>query len=505
MFLNPIKGGNINPIQQAYQLIGENKLAEAEKFLIGFLQTNPEHPQALYAMAQVGIRVGAFEQVLPLLKKCVGQLPQDPNPLLQLAQVSAEVSQTDSSDQYYRALIKQFPEWAEGYFHYGGFLQAIGQLDHAKQMLQKAIKLEPKHCGAYLALTGLQKMDFVPEMVQSMEDLLTGLESEASLSDNAANLDYQKMQLNYALGKSKADQNKSTEAFKYWQKANDIQLTQCGFKVEQMKPFFNSLKNQFMQLGQLKPMEELDVEAKFKDQLTPVFIVGLPRSGSTLLEQILTSHTDVESVGEVNYIANLLVNQIQSITQQVYPEGLEKISSEQFQLLGKNYLEQLQKHHPQAKFIIDKLPANFQSIGLIKRAMPHAVIIHLKREPMAVAFSIFRNFFAANEPYFCSLEELADYYLIYQDLMTFWREEDGQTWLDMDYEKLVESSQSEITRILEACGLQWQDECLTFYKNKQRVVTLSDNQVRQPVHQKANDEWHNYVEYLKPFAVRIGL
>jgi len=466
---------------------------------------NPEHPQALYAMAQVGVRVGAFEQVLPLLKKCVGLLPQEPNPLLQLAQISAEVSQTDSSDQYYQSLIKQFPEWAEGYFHYGGFFQAMGQLEQAKQMLEKAIKFDAKHCGAYLALTGLQKMDSVPEMVQSMEDLLTGLEFEASQSENTAHLDYQKMQLNYALGKSKADQNKSSEAFKYWQSANDIQLSQCGFKVEQMQPFFNSLKNEIKRSASFKQSQQVEAESKAINQLTPIFIVGLPRSGSTLLEQILTSHTEIESVGEVNYIANLLVNQMQSITQQVYPEGLEKISSEQYQLLGKNYLEQLQKHHPQAKFIIDKLPANFQSIGLIKRAMPHAIIIHLKREPMAMAFSIFRNFFAANEPYFCSLEELADYYLIYQDLMIFWREEDGQAWLNMDYEKLVESPQSEITRILDACGLQWQDECLTFYKNKQRVVTLSDNQVRQPVHQKANDKWHNYTEYLKPFAVRIGL
>jgi len=451
-------------------------------------------------MAQVGVRVGAFEQVLPLLKKCVGLLPKEPNPLLQLAQVSAEISKIDLASQSYGQLIEKFPNWSEGYFNYAGFLQSMGELDRAVEMLQRTIELDSSHSSAYLALTGIQKMDDFPELIDSMENLLTSLESNKSLpSEKVTNLDYQKMQLNYALGKSKADQQQTDKAFSYWQKANAIQFSHCGFKVEQMKPFFDSLKNEFKRLSPIK------TETKDDSQLTPIFILGLPRSGSTLLEQILTSHSKIETVGEVNYIADVLVNQMQTITEQVYPQGLEKISDEQFKLLGKSYLAQIHRHHPQAKFIIDKLPANFQSIGLIKRAIPNAMIIHLKRDPMAVAFSIYRNFFAANEPYFCSLEELADYYLIYKDLMEFWKLEDQQDWLELDYEKLVLSPQLEITQVLDACGLQWQDACLNFYKNKQRIVTLSDNQVRQPLHQKANESWNDYAEYLKPFAKRIGL
>lgn len=482
----------IHRLKQANQLIAQNQLVKAEKLLRAILQEQPKHPQALYSLVQVGIRSGASEQVLPKLVQCVELLPKEPGPLLQLAQVSAELTLAAQADACYRLLLRRFPVWPHGYFGYAGFLQAQGEIEQAKAKLVKTIELDPEHCGAYLALAGASKISNDEPIVAAMTQLLAKIHSEPEAQI------LKRVQLHYGLGKAMADQSHYAKAFAHWRHANQLQLQECPFRVAQMKPVFEQIKEVFTSLD-----NNINIIRR-TDTLTPVFIVGLPRSGSTLLEQMLSSHTEIETAGEVHYLADILVRKLQDLTQKSYPQDLQKITQEQLLQLGKSYLSKLQSHHPKSKYIIDKLPANFQSIGLIRKALPSAIIVHLIRNPMAVGLSIYRNYFLANEPYFCDLDEFAEYYQMYQELMTFWRELHPDIYYELSYESLVESPKEQLSQLLSVCGLQWQEQCLDFYKATKRVTTLSASQVRQPLYQTAIDDWQNYSSFMQGFAAKIG-
>jgi tetratricopeptide (TPR) repeat protein len=482
----------IHRLQQANKLIEQNQLPNAEKLLRALLAERPNHPQALYSLAQIGIRSGASEQVLPTLVYCVDQLPKEPGPLLLLAQVSADLARSAKADAFYQLLLKRFPSWPHGLFSYAGFLQTQGQLEQVKILLLKVIELDPQHSGAYLALAEASTSFEQEPLIAAMTQLL----DELNRNPDARNL--KRIQLHYGLGKAMADRLEYAQAFEHWRHANQLQLQACQFRVAQMEPFFEKIKEEFTSL------RKNPAPVRQSAKLTPIFLVGLPRSGSTLLEQMLSRHTKIETAGEVHYLADTLVRKLEELTGKNYPQDLGTIPQERLLQLGESYLSKLQRHHPESNYIIDKLPANFQSIGLIRKALPHAVIIHLTRNPLAVGLSIFRNYFLANEPYFCDLEEFAQYYRLYRELMDFWQDSSPASYYEMSYESLVESPKEQLFRLLEFCGLEWQDECLEFYKTTNTVNTLSAGQVRQPLYQTSIDDWENYSIFLQDFVSKIG-
>jgi len=473
----------------AQSLLSDNNLGEAEKLLRAFLSENSNHPQALYMLAQIGIRSGAFQQVLPLLKKCEVLLPQKKELLLQLAQIQAELQLKKESSASYLKLIEKFPGWPPGLFSYAGFKQAQGGKDEAKELLLKTIEFAPKHCGAFLALSGLITFTSEDSLVLEMKKLLVEFQEVDVASAK------QQMQLHYALGKVMADLAEYETAFEHWLQANKIQLSQCQFKVAQMKPFFTQIFEAFSEESLLTPTTQAE------NRLTPIFIIGLPRTGSTLLEQMLSSHSEISTAGEVNYVAQLIAGGAQKLTGANYPLQLEKLTEQQWLQLGDRYMTQLQKHAPQSQFIIDKLPANFQSVGLIQKALPHAVIVHLTRQTEAVALSVFRNYFQANEPYFCDLNEFSIYNQQYLELMSLWRGIYPDLLIELSYEELVVSPQIYLELILKQCHLPWQEGCLKYYETHSNVSTLSDLQVRQPVYHTSLDHWKEYASLLKQYLI----
>jgi len=191
------------------------------------------------------------------------------------------------------------------------------------------------------------------------------------------------------------------------------------------------------------------------------------------------------------------------MTGKSYPLDVEKLSSKQYQQLVRVYLSELQKRYPDSRYIIDKLPSNFQSLGLIKGILPEAVIIHITRQLEAVAISTFANYFAENEPYFCDLNEFAEYYLSYKKLMNFWQEQQQDVCLEISYEELVLSPKQTITKLLKSCGLLWQKQCLDFHTSSRTITTLSSNQVRKPLYKSALDGWQHYQEFLEDFTSKI--
>jgi len=478
-------------LEEAAKLFKKGDYQQTERLLIALLKTQPNNIEAIHLLSQLEICLGAYEKVIPLLEKCVLSMPNDATILLQLAQIKEECNRSAQAEDHFKTLVKLFPNWPEGYFAYAGFLQSFGHLNQAIYNLEQTLQLNSKHAGAYLALVNLIPMENEGGLTQKIESLLI-----ETTNYNGKNLE--QMQLLYALGKAKADQFDYSSAFKNWQKANAIQLSLCDFRVEQMYPFYKQLMSSFKENALPKK------GADSINEITPIFIVGMPRSGSTLLAQILSSHSEIESAGEVNYISNDVVNRLQQMTGKSYPYDVNKLNEQQLIELSQIYLERLKQHYPKARYIIDKLPANFQSIGLIKKILPNAIIINIDRQAEAVALSIIRNYFSQNEPYFCDLSEFAKYYLSYKKLMSFWIERDMGNIINIAYENLVNDQQKEITQILKSCGLGWQDVCLKHHQQSGKVATLSDSQIRKPVYKSSINEWENYREFLSEFTHTIS-
>lgn len=481
----------ITLIEKAQALLQQNQFKEAEKLLRKILQKQPQNAQAIFLLAQIALNFGAFEDALPLLERCSQLMPQQPAPLLQLANALAETNQLELANNCYQQLIARFNEFPQGFFNYAGLLQILGDNILAKEMLSKTLQLEPTHTKAMLALTGLNRIKKSDTLMKQMLDLLEYLENERSQDNNAL------MHLNYAIGKAYDDQADFPQAFFHWQAANRLQLMLCNFRVHQMQPFYSQVKKNF-------DHQLLNTGTNgSKNSLTPIFIVGMPRSGSTLLEQILSSHTEIQTAGEINYIGGIVVPQIESITGKSYPLEVNQLTPTELKALGNSYLNKLQQHHPGCKYIIDKLPANYQSIGLIKLILPDAIIINLTRNPLAISLSVYRNYFAQNEPYFCDLDEFSEYYLAYCDLMKHWNNLIKHRLIELNYEELITHPKTNINKILEICGLPWQDNCLEFNQQSKSVLTLSVNQVNKPLYQSSKNHWENYSQFLSNVKERI--
>lgn len=467
-----------------------------------FVKENPEEPEPTFLLAQIWLRTDEFDKAEALLNKCVQIMPESPSPLLMLAQLKFAVNDFESADGFYQNLVLDFPSYAHGYFSFAGFQQARGNLVMAISLLRKVLDIDNQHSGAFLALTQLVSDPERDTLVKEMLALVSRLESKM-LASNAAEIEVVKqdiMKLNYALGYCLDKRNDYTEAFKFWKNANQIQYKQCRFKVSQMLPFYSSLKGSFSDFYSQRSGGNVGTLLKEeKTFLTPILVVGMPRSGSTLLEQMLSNHSKISTAGEVNILSSTVVEKLQSFTGKNYPLGIDELTQEQCKTLGKLYLDELQKHHPSSQFIIDKLPANFQSIGLVKLILPHAIIVHLNREPEAIALSIFKNYFAANEPYFCNLEQLAEYMSAYQDLMRFWKTHIPSAYINIAYSQLVDSPQSTLEGVLNICKLKWEDDCMNYYQNSNVVSTLSDIQAKKPIYKSSVARWHCYRNVLEMF------
>lgn len=449
------------------------------------LKATPHEPRVIYLLSQLAIKGGTYLQATAFLKQHLDLAGETKEVLLQLAQVQAEQGLLNEATQNYERLIQLFPDWSVGLFSYAGLLQSKGELEKVESLLRKVLQLDSQHCGAYLALSNLIEFDSSSQLIRTMEKLQLEMAKQGQ--------EHQQMQLHYALGKAYDDLGLFEKAFQSLSLANKIQLKKCQFRVSQMKPFFQQLMASFESLNS-KISNQIGVLENH--QVTPVFIVGLPRTGSTLLEQMLCQHSEVGTIGESNAVAAFIASGIHKLTNQAFPNGLDKVTSQQWQLLGDNYLNHIRQTCGQKPYVINKLPANFQSIGMIKKALPDAIIIHMTRTPQAVALSVFKNYFSANEPYFCDLQEFFDYRELYLEVMAYWKKYFKDSIIELNYEQLVVESESTLKHVLKQCKLEWQPSCLDFSQTKSQVRTLSDAQVRRPLYQSSLDAWQNYGEYL---------
>jgi hypothetical protein len=367
-------------------------------------------------------------------------------------------------------------------------LKAVGETATAVCCYHEAMEDEYLSGHAYWELANLKTYRF-------SEDEIAGMQASLKTGENTA---INKVLIQFALGKALEDEKRFAESFQYYQAANSgyakIQAFRYSNPNTKLKTFFTA--------GYFSDQKENGSSSD-----APIFVVGLPRSGSTLVEQILTSHSKVDATRElawINSIVRGLINPNRPAQEQ-YPQSMANLSATQIQGLAQRYLDFVQTYRQQAPYFVDKAPPNFLHIGVIRTLFPNARIIDVRRNPMSSGWSMYRHFFADSFLFSYDLETIGKYYNDYIDLMDHWHSVLPKQILTINYENLVNDLPAAVDELLQYCGLPFEQSCLDFHLNKRAVATPSSEQVRRPIYAEALEQWKNYDEFLGPLKNAVGL
>ena len=470
---------------------------------------DPKRGDVCFYFGSALLSVEEFDAAVQQLSLACQLLPTHHEPLFKLADAFETVNSVTDVETVIKFALAQFPEHPEVIYRAANFYREVGQLGKADKLASECIvysndKLLSSY--AWLLKLNLGQMQDINQAYEALSAINNNKSRTVNISNNiphnssdSATDKKLEMIVNYALGRYFELVNKTAQAFRHWKIANSLQLSMCDYRVNDLSALFTAIK-----ANSNKPKTHSGKNSGF----TPIFILGLPRTGSTLLEQMLCQHSDVSSLGEQPIIANQVANFAAHHAQQPYPLFMPELSTpkghEICQQAANIYEKAIRKRQLKTPFVIDKLPANFQSIGFIKSIFPHAKIIHLTRQFADTGLSIFKNHFAANEPYLCDLKELSAYHQLHHTLMQHWEEVYPNEIFEIAYENLVSQPHVSIQQVLTFCGLSHQQQCWQSnnddndkHKALRMIKTLSSAQVTEPIHQRAIGQHSKYAAYLK--------
>ncbi len=513
------------PLVAVMDLIAQGKLLKAEELCKRFMRQVPHNVEGMRLLADIAIRLGVLEDAEYLLESAVELEPEHSGARIDYvralrkrqqygrARSAAETllnSQPDNpqfksiyaiecmqTGEFDRALVLfddillSLPEDPVTLTSKGHAQKTMGQFDAAVASYHRAITGNPGHGEAYYSLANLKTYHFSDEEVARMRSLAD--DSNLSFMD--------RVYIHFALGKAFEDRKESAAAFTHYQIGNGLKRTQSRYRAEQMTAEFSAQKRLFSADFVESRQGSGDPAAD------PIFILGLPRAGSTLLEQILSSHSQVDGTLELPNVLSLSQRlrrlQINKDTPG-YPTVLERLSDAELAQYGREYIEDTRCHRQAAPFFIDKMPNNFRHIGLIKLILPNAKIIDARRNPLDCCWSAYKQLFAEGQEFSYDLADLGQYYRDYVDLMAHWDSVLPGFLLRVDNEAVIADLEGQVTRILEFCGLAFEDACLHFHQTERNVRTPSAEQVRRPVNRAGVAQWRGFADHLGPLQQALG-
>jgi tetratricopeptide (TPR) repeat protein len=456
--------------------VEHERLADAEVFLRRAVTLAPDYLRAWVDLANVQRDQDKFADAMESANKVIELAPDKPESYMVLASIVGVAGDHTAAIDLYRKVISMAPDKAGAMCSMAHHLKTIGKQDEAIAQYRAAIAARPDHSEAYWSLANLKTFRFGDDEVAAMQALL----ERDDLPDTA------RAHINNALGfeyEARADYPK---AFAYFE--------QCSL-VRRRHEVYDPVDTESThdRVIELFDREFLSQATGDPVSPTPVFIVGLPRSGSTLIEQILASHSQVEGTHELSDLSKA-VQQLRrrAPRHQRYPEFLAGMKASGWARIGRDYLESTAKYRTGAPLFIDKNPNNFVFAGLIHLALPGAKIINARRHPLDSCLGSFKQLFASGQPFSYDLTELGEYYLQYQRLMDHWHAVMPGGVLDVHYEHVVADLETEVRRLLDFCGLPFEESCLQFYKTQRAVKTASSEQVRQPIYASSVELWRRY-------------
>jgi tetratricopeptide (TPR) repeat protein len=513
------------PLIAVVDLISMGKLLRAEDLCRAFLKKIPHHVEAMRLLADIGMRLGIFEDAELLLGSASVLAPDNIPVHIDYIQVLRKRQRHLAAQEQARELLKREPSNAQFQSIYavqcmqsGQFDEALATFDEVLKILpndpvtltsrghalktkgesasaitsyQRAITAYPRHGEAYFSLANLKTYRFSDTEMQQM----LALQQDDNLSF------MERVHLSFALGKAFDDNKDEKQSFAFYEQGNHLKKSQSRYDADQITKEL-ALQQEHVTTKLLTEREHFG-----HSSADPIFIVGMPRAGSTLIEQILSSHSQVDGTLELPNILSLsqrLRRHSVNDSTPGYPQVLELLSQKELAQFGEEFIEDTRSHRRGAPLFIDKMPNNFRHIGLIKLILPNAKIIDARRNPLDCCFSGFKQLFAEGQEFSYSLADIGQYYRDYITLMDHWDQVLPGFVLQVMNEDVIADLDSEVRRLLEFCGLPFEQACLDFHKTERNVRTPSSEQVRQPVNSSGVGQWLKYSSFLEPLKQSLG-
>ena len=514
-------------LRSVVSYLAEGRLEEAERLCRQFLQGNKTHVEGMRLLAEICTRNGVFDDAEFLLESCLAFEPEHRNARIQYVNLLLKVQKFGAAYEAARTLLDQHGAElpivrslyaaacngvgrnAEAIEHYSALIdrhpdnqlypiflahihKAEGEFDQAVGLYRQACRIKRDHGDAWWSLANTKSYRFTEDELAQMEavaaDPATGEEDRTHVC--------------FALGKAWEDRGEFERSFAYYRRGNALRLARSHHSREHLDVRVTSqievcTETLFAERGRLgHPAPD------------PIFIVGLPRSGSTLLEQILSSHSEVDGTMELHNVLNLAKRLRGRGGDRPgsprYPRILAELEDSYFTRFGEQFIEQTRAYRGDAPRFIDKMPNNFFHVGLIRLILPNAKVIDARRHPMACCFSGFKQLFGEGQEFSYGLAEIGNYYRQYVRLMDHWDRVLPGFVLRVRYEDVVADLEGQVRRLLDFCGLQFEPACLEFHRTERSVRTPSAQQVRQPIYTEGLEQWRNYERWLDPLKEALG-
>jgi tetratricopeptide (TPR) repeat protein len=464
---------------------------DAQVLLAALLERAPDYRAARQDYAFVLIELHRYEEALRELDKLMADEPNNRQLKILHAAARVGVGEHERAIALYRELLVGGAEDAEAHLSIGHALKTLGQTQPAIESYRRAAECRSDFGDAYWSLANLKTYRFTSEELARMQSELAA--PTTSLVD--------RYHLCFAIGKALEDQGNFAESFGYYQQGNELKRAECRYRAELIE------HNTQQQIRICTAEFFASRQGWGNPSPDPIFIIGLPRSGSTLLEQILASHSQVEGTQELPNVQQI-VSRLRGFGPETddprYPRILASLSAEDFRKLGEEYLAGTRIYRSGRPFFIDKMPNNFRHVGLMHLMLPNARIIDARREPMACCFSNFKQLFANGQEFTYSIDDIARYYRTYLELMRHWDQVLPGQVLRVYHEDVIDDLEGSVRRLLDFCGLEFEAQCVAFHETKRSVRTASSEQVRQGIFRGGLDQWAHFEPWLEPLRDALG-
>jgi tetratricopeptide (TPR) repeat protein len=471
--------------------IQRDVLDDAQLLLEGVLEIAPDYRAARFDYAQVLVARHMHEAAQQQVTRLLAADPADRNYRTLYATTCVGLGQHERAIELYRALLPGAMQPADLHLSIAHSLKTLGRTAEAIQEYREAARTRAGYGDAYWSLANLKTYRFEDTELDAMRA------AEAAPSVPLPD----RYHLCFALGKALEDRQEYAESFVYYERGNSLKRAASRYQPQVLE------QNTRLQVEVCTPQLFARHRGSGVPDDAPIFIVGLPRSGSTLIEQILASHSQVEGTQELADIPRIVVDlqgRDWNPSEPRYPGVLAQLDAQELRRLGEKYLKDTRAYRTGKARFIDKMPNNFRHVGLIQLILPNARIIDARREPMACCFGNLKQLFAHGQEFAYSIEDIARYYRTYLELMRHWDAVLPARVLRIQHEDLVDDLEGNVRRLLEYCELDFESACLDFHKTERSVRTASSEQVRQPIYREGLDQWRHYEPWLGPLREALG-
>lgn len=477
---DPARADMLLGVAEQHRANGQHEWAESTCNLI--LEVNPEHHGALHLLGVLRLDVGNCPEARHYIDLALDLDPLNPVYRRSLGNILRAEDDLDGAAEQYREALARDPDYAEAYVSLGMILEEMGIPGEAEASFLCALEIKPRLTEIYYLMEGVHKHTGHDDSIHMMEELYKDYE----LSDE------QRMYLCFAMGKAFDDLKQYEKAFWLLEEANRLKRKYLSYDIEYDRKQFDQIKELFHEITFIR-----NAGSGFHDP-APIFILGMPCSGTALVEQIIGGHLSVHEGGEMPFLEDVVCRVGRVITRRKYPASFLRMERHHFEELGEEYIRRIRLIAPNDPRITDSRPVNFKYIGMIRLILPEAKIIHCVRDSMEVCLSLYRDHFKESYPYAYDLTEMGTYYLLYQDLLDHWQTVQPHHILTVYYEDLMASTEEQVRAILEFCELGYDDACLDSLKSDKAI--LSAGVVEGAHYSPSVNHWKHYYKWLEPLG-----